>query len=107
MAFDFVIKERDIVLNMQMLKDLVQDNITAIKPFVELFLQNVPNEINNMQVLCDAKNWEELAKRAHHVKSSLSVIQVDDMHAMAQLVEEKAKQKLETDSINDIQLPPK
>jgi hypothetical protein len=58
MAFDFVIQERGIVLNMQMLKDLVQDNIAAIKPFVELFLQNVPEEIDHMQVLFDAKDWE-------------------------------------------------
>ncbi len=102
MAFSFIITDNGVTINMTMLQELVQDNTAAVKPFIELFLANVPAEVDALLLLHHNNDWENLAKTAHHIKSSLSVIQVDDLHSMAQMVEWKAKQKEEAEIIEAI-----
>ncbi len=102
MAFNFIIKDSGITIDMSMLQDLVQDNLAAIKPFIELFLTNVPPEVDKLLVLHHNNDWDNLAKTAHHIKSSLSIIQVDDLHIMALTVEQKAKAKVDPEIIEAI-----
>jgi HPt (histidine-containing phosphotransfer) domain-containing protein len=99
MSFNFIVTDQNITINMAMLQELVQDNTAAVKPFIELFLTNVPPEIDKLLLLNQKNDWENLAKTAHHIKSSLSVIQVDDMYLMAQMIEQKAKLKQESETI--------
>ncbi len=64
MAFSFIITDNGVTINMTMLQELVQDNTAAVKPFIELFLANVPAEVDALLLLHHNNDWENLAKTA-------------------------------------------
>ncbi len=74
MKFEFILTENDITVDLTILKDLIGDDILSIKPFIELFITNMPRTIETLKNYYDQKDWENVYKTAHFTKSSVSVI---------------------------------
>jgi HPt (histidine-containing phosphotransfer) domain-containing protein len=99
MPFHFIISENDTTVDLSVLQDLVGDDAASLKPIINLFLSNLPVTIAKMKDCCNAKDWENLYKTAHYAKSSLSVIQVDQLYQAAMQIEINAKNKTDLDDI--------
>ncbi len=99
MSFDFLLTENGITVDLSVLKDLVGDDIDSIRSIIELFLTTMPPSIEKMKQYDDQKDWENLFKTAHTVKSSVSVIKVDELYDAVVGVESKAENRVELDSI--------
>ncbi len=83
MSFDFLLTENGITVDLSVLKDLVGDDIDSIRSIIELFLTTMPPSIEKMKQYDDQKDWENLFKTAHTVKSSVSVIKVSSSYALS------------------------
>ena len=99
MSFDFLLTENGITVDLSVLKDLVGDDIDSIGSIIELFLTTMPPSIEKMKQYDDQQDWENLFKTAHTVKSSVSVIKVDELYDAVVAVESKAENRVELDSI--------
>jgi len=99
MSFDFLLTENGITVDLSVLKDLVGDDIDSIRSIIELFLTTMPPSIEKMKQYDDQQDWENLFKTAHTVKSSVSVIKVDELYDAVVAVESKAENRVELDSI--------
>ncbi len=99
MSFDFLLTENGITVDLSVLKDLVGDDIDSIRSIIELFLTTMPPSIEKMKQYDDQQDWENLFKTAHTVKSSVSVIKVDELYDAVVGVESKAENRIELDSI--------
>jgi HPt (histidine-containing phosphotransfer) domain-containing protein len=99
MAFNFILSEDNTTVDMSMLQELVGDDISIIKPIIDIFLDNMPATIENLNRFYELKDWDSLYKSAHYIKSSVSVIRVDEIYNAATDIEFKAKNLNELDSI--------
>ncbi len=95
-----LIEKDDIVVDLSMLYEMGDEEDTeVIKTIMDLFLDNMPPTLKEMQQCVDKKDWDELSKRAHYAKSSLSVVQIEKMHNIALTIEANAKHRIEVDGL--------
>ena len=99
MAFDFVLSENNITVDLSVLQDLVGDDITSIKPIIELFFTSMPTAIEKMKFYEDQQDWENLFKTAHSVKSSVSIIKVSGLYDTIVAIENNLTDKTNLESI--------
>ncbi len=102
MKFEFILTENDITVDLTILKDLIGDDILSIKPFIELFITNMPRTIETLKNYYDQKDWENVYKTAHFTKSSVSVIKVESIYNASANIEIKAKNNTDLDSIKPL-----
>jgi len=88
-----------VTIDMSALQDVAGDDISAIKPILELFLTNIADITAKMKGFYRERDWENLYKAAHSAKSSVSVIQVDDLYQLYNAIEVRAKNRVEPDTI--------
>lgn len=91
-------------MNKQRLTDLsylkeVADGETAImKEFIELFLEQITEFKNDMQVHLQNQQWVELGKTAHKAKSSVMTFGLNDLGLRLKQLQIKTQQLAEIDS---------
>jgi HPt (histidine-containing phosphotransfer) domain-containing protein len=102
MTFEFILTDGEITIDMSVLEGLIDDDPSIIKPIIELFLTNVPETIEKMNLYYKLEDWENLYKTAHYLKSSISVIKVDTLYESVLEIERKAKNQVELDSIDPV-----
>ncbi len=61
------------------LKQYVGDNPQQIKEMLQLFLDTVPEDIEQLVVLSKNEDWFELYKVAHRIKPTFEVFAMDQM----------------------------
>lgn len=102
MKFDFILSENGITVDLSILKDLIGDDILSIKPFIEMFITNMPRTIETLKNYYDQKDWENVYKTAHFTKSSVSVIKVESIYNASTTIEIKAKNNTDLESIKSL-----
>lgn len=92
---DNLIEEKPIIkfTNMQFLKEISENNEQFYREFIQMFLANTPNSINEMVKANDTQNWEALRQAAHKVKPSFNYVGLKDLNVAAAKIEECAKAK--------------
>jgi len=99
MAVDFMLSENDTTIDLNVLQDLVGEDLPALQTIIELFISIMPPAIQKMKFYYEQKDWDNLFNIAHTMKSSVSVIKVDDLYEAVVDIESKAEQKVDLDSI--------
>jgi CheY-like chemotaxis protein len=75
------------------------DDLDCLCEVLHIFLESTPvimNEINEAIVL---KNWEEVYKKAHKLKSSIGVLQMGKLMSVISKIESDAKEKKNLEEI--------
>jgi CheY-like chemotaxis protein len=81
----------DVVIDLAFLQELAAGEEAYTKATIELFKENMPTTLNNLQKAIEQQNWESTARWAHYCKSTLSVIKIKEMYTLSVALENLAK----------------
>lgn len=87
-------KDDTLVVDLTMLNELSETDNEYKKTIINMFLDTMPETLQQLDAAHAAKDWDTLAKSAHYAKSSLSVINVEALRLLMGRIEMNAK-KLE------------
>lgn len=102
MQFKFILSENNTKVDLSALRDWAKDDLSSIKPIINLFLKNMPPTIQKLNRFYELKDWENLSNTAHYAKSSVSVIKENNIYEAVVAIELKAKNKIELDTIKPL-----
>ncbi|MDE3235416.1 MAG: PAS domain S-box protein [Bacteroidota bacterium] len=86
--------------NLSLLEDL--HDVDSLIEVITLFLGNTPMQIRQMKNDARQKNWEKVFYSAHKIKGSASMLQAEGMVQVLLLIEQKAGEKKDTESIEEM-----
>lgn len=78
-------------VDLSLLNELSESDSEYKKTIIHMFLDSMPETIKQIEEAYQVKNYEALAKAAHYAKSSLSVINVEDLRALVARLELNCK----------------
>ncbi len=85
-----VLKEM-VVVDLSLLNEFSQTDNAYKKTIINMFLDTMPETIQQIETAFQAQNWDQVGKSAHYAKSSLSVISVEDLRTLVAKIESNAK----------------
>ncbi len=88
--------------NLDYIKELSEDNDSFFHDFITLFLTNTPETLNELTEAMSKKNWEGIRQAAHKVKPSLNYMGMTEARAIAQDIEEYAKNISNLDALPEL-----
>jgi CheY-like chemotaxis protein len=94
-----ILTNQHVAVDINMLYETAGDDESYIALMVQVFLQNMPRTLKNIDESLLNKDWDGLYKAAHFAKSSLSVIRVSGMFEAVLAVEERAKKRIDLDTL--------
>ncbi|HLK28155.1 MAG TPA: response regulator [Puia sp.] len=68
-------------------------NKEFIKKMIALFIETVPQNVVELKKSAESENWEQVAKIAHKLKSTIDSMGIKSLHQNIRSVESNAKQK--------------
>ncbi|MGV8137432.1 MAG: Hpt domain-containing protein [Mangrovibacterium sp.] len=80
------------------LKEIAGGETAVIKEFIELFLEQISEFKNEMQMHLQNKQWEALGKTAHKAKSSVMTFGLNELGLHLKQLQIKTQQRIEVDS---------
>jgi CheY-like chemotaxis protein/HPt (histidine-containing phosphotransfer) domain-containing protein len=83
-----------LTVDLTLLNDLSESDNEYKKTIINMFLETMPETIQQIEKEFALKNWDAFSKAAHYAKSSLSVINVEELRLLVGKMEVYAK-KLE------------
>jgi HPt (histidine-containing phosphotransfer) domain-containing protein len=78
-------------VDLSLLNELSESDSEYKKTIIHMFLDSMPETIKQIEEAYQVKNYDALAKAAHYAKSSLSVINVEDLRALVARLEMNCK----------------
>ncbi len=84
-----------IAIDLSLIADLCKEDRNTAEKMFQLFLKNMPTAIAEMQNYCSLEDWKKLYQTAHHIKSSLSIIQIPDLLLLVQKIESNTKKQID------------
>ncbi len=84
-----------------LLRAYLGDDSQQIKEMLELFLENIPNDLKELNLFCEKNDVENIRKTAHRLKSSVRLFGLNQVGEILQKMEtlseeNSTKNKLET-----------
>ena len=73
-----------------------------IKKMIRLFIETVPQNVQELVDATGLKNWEQVAKMAHKLKSTIDSMGIRSIHDQIRAVEMHAKNREQPDQITRI-----
>lgn len=64
-------------INIQQIDEISDGDLEFKKELIDIFLEQIPEFISNMNTFFDEKNWDMLAREAHTAKSSALTFGMD------------------------------
>lgn len=83
-----------ITVDVSMVYDVAGNDETYINLMIGTFLKSMPVSISNMEQFCDKKDYNNLYLTAHSMKTTISVIKVNQMLDWVIAIEQSAKNKV-------------
>jgi len=74
----------------KVLKDFLDGDLEQIKDITETFIISTPDILNELKASLDSKNWDQLSKDAHKLKSSVKLYEISDVVEEILFIEKKA-----------------
>ncbi|MDE3234424.1 MAG: Hpt domain-containing protein [Bacteroidota bacterium] len=87
---EYILRGEDIVVNMSFLEELAGDDPATIRILIETFIATVPASVQQLKEAFEQHDWNTLRQKAHSLKSSLSVIKVDNLQEHCNVIETTA-----------------
>lgn len=66
---------------------------------IEIFLQQVPEAVEKIEMLLPEKRWSEIFPVAHKVKSSIAIFGLEEIRSCVISIEEYTRDKIKLDSV--------
>jgi len=70
-----------------LLRAYLGDDTKQIKEMLELFLENIPNDLKELILFCEKNDIENIRKTAHKLKSSVRLFGLDEVGEILQKME--------------------
>ncbi len=86
-----IIDADNIQIDLTFIGEFIDFNGTTARTIIALFIQNLPKTIEKIKINYENKEWDNLSSNAHIAKSSLSVIQINNLLQVATEIEKLAK----------------
>lgn len=67
------------VINLEPLKELTNNSPNKLVKYIDIFLSNVPIDIDRLEEYADKEDFEEFAKVAHKMKSNISYMGISQL----------------------------
>jgi PAS domain S-box-containing protein len=90
------------VTNLGFLREISDNNEQFYIEFIELFLRNTPQSLQDMQEAITTMNWDKLRQSAHKAKPSFNYVGLKEMNLLAAKIEENAKQQKDMQANQDM-----
>jgi PAS domain S-box-containing protein len=81
------------------LRTISNNNEEFIKEMIQTFLQTIPGTLNEMRNCLQQKDWEKLARFAHQIKPSFTLMGIDELRPVVVSIEENGKNKTNLDEL--------
>lgn len=94
-----VLTTKGLSIDLNMVQEIALDDQALFRRMVQVFLETMPGKIQRMVESSAAENWFDLYQAAHASKSTLSIIKVNDLLAIVQVIEKYAKLNTNLDVI--------
>src|SRR5207237_789580 len=69
---------------------------------IEIFLQQVPECVDEIEMALAQKDWQTVYRSAHKLKSSIAVFKLDELRSFIVPIEEYARDQSSLDKIPDL-----
>jgi HPt (histidine-containing phosphotransfer) domain-containing protein len=73
-----------------------------IRKMILLFMETVPQNVQELVDATGQKNWEQVAKMAHKLKSTIDSMGIRSLHDQIRAVELRAKNKEQLDQMHEM-----
>jgi HPt (histidine-containing phosphotransfer) domain-containing protein len=90
---NYLLTYDDVVVDISMLYDVAANDEAYIKLMADTFLKTVPAYLTNINESFQKGDFEALYQSAHKMKSTLSIVKINDMLEWVKQIEQYAKQK--------------
>lgn len=77
--------------DLSILSEMVYDDKEFMKELVSTFIEYAPLDAAELNEFAKSQNWEETAKKAHKLKSSIRTIGVTSLTSLILEIEQEAK----------------
>jgi len=87
---------------LSLLREYLGNDDQQIKEMLELFLQNIPNDLNELSLVCKKNDIDGIQKTAHRLKSSVRFFSLDDVATLLQQIETSSKEQPDFKQLNEL-----
>ena len=77
----------ELLYDLNVLKNMVGDNQAFIKKMIDMFIELVPNQIKQLQLAFDKKDFEQVSQIAHSLKPSIDHMGIISLYDVVRDVE--------------------
>jgi CheY-like chemotaxis protein/HPt (histidine-containing phosphotransfer) domain-containing protein len=89
-------------VDLSLLNELSESDSEYKKTIVQMFLDSMPETIQQIEDAFAIKDYDTLAKAAHYAKSSLSVINVEDLRGLVATIEMNCKKNENLEELENL-----
>lgn len=84
------------------LRNLVDGSEEAVNQMVNVFRESTPEIVDELNTQFKEGNWDQYAKTAHKLKSSIDLFQIEELAKSVRELEELAKAEAGADKIKPL-----
>lgn len=88
--------------NLDYLRSVSGNNEDFIREMVLTFTQTIPPVLDEMKTALDGKDWERLARMAHQIKPSFTLMGLNPLRTSIVFIEENSKYTTKLDELPDV-----
>lgn len=88
--------------NLDYLRTVSGNNEDFIREMVLTFTQTIPPVLDEMKVALDGKDWERLARMAHQIKPSFTLMGLNPLRTSILFIEENSRYSTKLDELPDV-----
>ena len=85
------LKKQDLMINLQYLRDLADGDSSFIQKTIGMFLETVPEVLNDIEKNLAVRNWRQIQLLAHKIRPSLGIVGVPQGQDILRKIEHCAR----------------
>ncbi len=94
--------ENDKLYSTSYLTENISSDEEIIHDFIELFLENTPNDLKSLNMAFEEKDIEQISAAAHKMKSSLDVMKISALYDEIRKIDKPFKTETLTNELPEI-----
>ena len=84
------------------MKKLYNNNLSSIKNIVNVFLKTIPEQIKEIQNLCEEENWKNFSSKVGNLRSKLKYFKLKTLGEKLTIIENNVKTKTNRSETQDL-----
>lgn len=90
------------ITDLTFLREISENNDQFFREFIQMFLRNTPQALQDIRNGLETLNWESIRQAAHKVKPSFNYVGLKDLNLMSGKIEELAKKNENAEEIKSL-----